>query len=236
MKTIFSSRCSSGNPSLGRGFPKNIKPMPTVILVAFRKCRDILKARICYSPSFGKRILSEPESGVFAKITDDSVIYQYRDEKSDVFYDQRTGEPLRVASDEIVMVIGLDEGKKPTETEGRVRVRLKDKHGDYNGLIGSIPSRKINWNWEKKAEPEAVPVSYSPAPTVQPASPVQAGSPPVQIARFPGEQIAPPPSAASGSTGIHSSQRAVDSPSSFPASRIGPSGFPTDSSCWMENG
>jgi hypothetical protein len=129
-------------------------------------------------------VQSEPESGMFAKLSEKATIYSQRE----------GGNPIADLPDgEVVLVLGISERQKVTETEGRVRVRLSDQYGDFNGKFGWVPARKLEWNWKRKAE--VVPASYSPPePTTQTIPAPAFIQPPVQTARLPGEeQVAPAP-------------------------------------------
>lgn len=81
---------------------------------------------------------SEPEMGIFAKVTEDSQLYN--DNGLPVF-----SAPKGVT----VKVTGLKGYKTDKDTEGMTKVMLSNRHGDFiDGNEGWIPTRKLDWNWQ----------------------------------------------------------------------------------------
>ena len=87
---------------------------------------------------------SEPEMGKFARVIEDSQIYN------------QIGQPVFfVQKGTTVLVKDLD-GKKTDEgSEGKTKVMLPNRQGDFQqGNEGWIPTRKLDWNWQSKASSE----------------------------------------------------------------------------------
>jgi hypothetical protein len=87
---------------------------------------------------------SEPEAGVFAKVTKKTEAYNKHDQ---AFRTVEEGTTVRV----------LDlKGKRTTiDSEGKTHVMFPNKHGDFvGGDDGWIPSRVIDWNGEKSKQAE----------------------------------------------------------------------------------
>jgi uncharacterized membrane protein (DUF485 family) len=91
---------------------------------------------------FDKRSLkSEPEKGTFAKVTEDSHIYN--DKRQSVAF---------VKKDTVVMIVkGLVGNKADENSEGHKRIMLPNCYGDFQlGKEGWIPIRKLGWDWEEE--------------------------------------------------------------------------------------
>lgn len=101
--------------------------------------------------SFDKKSMkTEPEMGKFAKVLEESQIYN------------STGQPVfSVQKGTTVLVKDLNGQKTGAEAEGMTRVMLPNRHGDFvNGNEGLISTRKLDWDWQAydakaKAEAEA---------------------------------------------------------------------------------
>jgi len=97
---------------------------------------------------------SEPVSGIFAVVIDDTTIVNNK------------GEPVReVKRGEVVRVISLETIKATVEAEGMLSIRCQDKYGHYGGSTGLIPSRLLDWKWNKESAPiDLKQANYNPAP------------------------------------------------------------------------
>ena len=85
---------------------------------------------------------SEPEMGKFARVIEDSQIYNQAGQS--VFFVQKGT---------TVLVKNLD-GKKTDEgSEGKTKVMLPNRQGDFQqGNEGWIPTRKLDWNWQSQSK------------------------------------------------------------------------------------
>lgn len=103
---------------------------------------------------------SEPEMGKFARVKESSQIYN------------QAGQPtFFVQKGTTVMVKNLDGEKADDTSEGRTRIMLPNRLGDYlGGNEGFIPTRKLDWDWNSPLAKEDQ--RPAPAPTPAPKGPV----------------------------------------------------------------
>jgi hypothetical protein len=89
--------------------------------------------------SFDKGSLkSEPEMGKFAKVLEDSQIYN-----------QSRQPVFPVQKGVTVLVKDLNGQKSGADSEGMTKVMLPNRYGDFQqGNEGWIPTRKLDWNWQ----------------------------------------------------------------------------------------
>ncbi len=81
---------------------------------------------------------SEPEMGIFAKVLEDSQIYN--NSRQPVFSVQKGS---------TVLVKDLNGQKADVDSEGMTKVMLPNRNGDFQqGNEGWIPTRKLDWNWQ----------------------------------------------------------------------------------------
>lgn len=98
--------------------------------------------------SFDKSSLkSEPEMGVFARVTADSQVYN------------QAGNPRFFVQKGTVVKMTDHRGKRANaNSEGMVKVMLPNRHGDYQmGNEGWIPTRKLDWDWQVKTDSPPAP-------------------------------------------------------------------------------
>ncbi len=81
---------------------------------------------------------SEPEMGKFAKVLEDSQIYN------------QVRQPVfSVQKGTTVLVKDLNGQKAGADAEGMTKIMLPNRHGDFQqGNEGWIPTRKLDWNWQ----------------------------------------------------------------------------------------